>query len=121
MPKPERSSSTLEDNFKKALTELLVLRVLSEKPCYIGELTDTIRKRSDGVLSIVFPYAAFYRVYEAGFLTEDKKRTAPDGRLRQYYQITDKGRAYLASLLETYARLSEAAEKVLAAQGGDAG
>jgi PadR family transcriptional regulator PadR len=118
-PKPGRSAASLEENLKKALTELFVLKILSEKPCYIGELTDTIRERSNGFLSIVFPYAAFYRIYEAGFLVEDKKRIAPDGRLRQYYKITDEGRLYLASLLETYHRFFDAACKILEIQGDD--
>lgn len=61
-----------------------------------------LHARSHGVLTIVFPYAAIYRLTQADYLTETKKKTAPDGRLRQYYNITKKGRAHLQDLLATY-------------------
>ena len=54
--------------------------------------------RSHGTLSIVFPYAAIYRITAAGYLTESEKKTAPDGRLRQYYAITPAGRAHLQEM-----------------------
>lgn len=97
-----RQSSGLEENLKKALTELLILFLFGEQEHYIGELSPLLSVRSHGVLSIVFPYAAIYRITQAGYLTETKKKTAPDGRLRQYYHITKKGRAYLQDLLTTY-------------------
>lgn len=97
-----RHSAPLEDNLKKALTELLILFLFGEGEHYIGELSPLLSARSHGVLTIVFPYAAIYRISQAGYLEETKKKKAPDGRLRQYYKITDKGRAYLQELLETY-------------------
>jgi PadR family transcriptional regulator PadR len=112
-----RTASSLEENLKKALTELLVLYLLSEKERYIGELTELIRERSGGVLSIVFPYAAIYRMSNGEYITETKKRIAPDGRRRQYYQITEQGRAYLADLLETYQRFSGGVSNILSNGG----
>lgn len=103
----------MEDNLKKALTEMLVLRLLSEQPRYIGELTEEIESRSGGALTVVFPYAAFYRIYKAELITEEKKRIAPDGRLRQFYKITDGGREYLASLMEIYDRFLASVSKIL--------
>lgn len=97
-----RRSSGLEDNLKKALTELLILFLFSEQEHYIGELSSLLKERSHGILSIVFPYAAIYRISQAGYLEETKKKTAPDGRLRQYYKITEEGRAYLQELMELY-------------------
>lgn len=99
---PGRRGGGLEDNLKKALTELLILFLFAEREHYIGELSPLLNTRSHGILSIVFPYAAIYRISQAGYLEETKKRTAPDGRLRQYYKITDEGRAYLQELLKTY-------------------
>ncbi len=97
-----RSSSGLEENLKKALTELLILFLFNERDHYIGELSVLLKNRSHGTLSIVFPYAAIYRITRAGYLTEAEKHIAPDGRLRQYYKITEEGRSYLRQLLETY-------------------
>lgn len=109
----EKSASTLEDNLKKALTELLMLYLLSERERYIGELADEIAERSHGALSIVFPYAAIYRMSGAGYITEGRKRNAPDGRLRQYYRITPRGLKYLMDLLNTYQRFSEGVANIL--------
>ena len=72
-----RYSSGLEDNLKKALTELLILFLFGEEEHYIGELSPLLEKRSHGVLSIVFPYAAIYRITQSGYLTETKKRKPP--------------------------------------------
>lgn len=118
----ERAPEQLEDNLKKALTELLALQLFSEDERYIGELPELIEARSGGDLTIVFPYAAFYRLYKAGLITEQKKRPAPDGRLRQYYAITPKGREYLASLFVIYKRVLRATELILhPEQGGENG
>ena len=113
-----RRASGLEENLKKALTELLILFLFSEEEHYIGELADLLKTRSHGVLTIVFPYAAIYRVTQAGYLIETKKKTAPDGRLRQYYQITDEGRAHLQALLETYHVFFQGVNDILS--GGEA-
>lgn len=104
---------SLEENLKKALTELLILRLLSKRQYYIGELTSTLNKRSDGALNIVFPYAAIYRLLEDGLILESGKRFAPDGRRRQYYDITDLGRDYLARLLKIYASFTRGVDAVL--------
>ena len=97
-----RPTSGLEENLKKALTELLILFLFGEGEHYIGELSPLLETRSHGTLSIVFPYAAIYRITAAGYLTESEKKTAPDGRLRQYYAITPAGRAHLQEMLATY-------------------
>ena len=106
--------NTLEENLKKALTELLVLRLLSQRDYYIGELTADLKEKSHGALSIVFPYSAIYRLEQSGCIIETGKRIAPDGRRRQYIRITDTGRAYLARLLETYNEFAGGVAAVLA-------
>ena len=108
-----RFTTSLEDNLKKALTELLVLKLLSIREYYIGELTTEIKEKSGNALVIVFPYGAIYRMTRCGYITESKKRNAPDGRLRQYYAITETGRDYLAQLLEEYERFFNGVTNVL--------
>lgn len=108
---------SLEENLKKALTELIVLFLLSEKECYISELTTAISTRSHGVLSIVFPYGAIYRLQQSGFIEETEKRNAPDGRRRQYLGITESGQIRLTQLLETYKRFSQGVANVLSEKG----
>ena len=111
-----RFASSLEDNLKKALTELLVLKLLSQREYYIGELTQALCQRSGRILSIVFPYGAIYRMTRSGYIVESKKRNAPDGRLRQYYRITDTGREYLAQLLEIYRQFTKGVDSILTSE-----
>ena len=103
----------LEENLKKALTELLILHLLSEKDYYIGELTETISQKSRGALSIVFPYGAIYRLLQSGYIYESEKKTAPDGRRRQYFQITERGRTYERQLRSIYVRFSGGVASIL--------
>lgn len=114
----QRTAASLEDNLKKALTELLVLHLLRQREYFIGELITDIEEKSRGALSIVFPYGVIYRMTSAGYITESGKRVAPDGRLRQFYRITDEGSAYLSDLLTTYRRFTAGVMDVLNT-GGD--
>ena len=106
-------SISLEENLKKALTELLILYLLSEREYYIGELTATLHERSGGVLTIVFPYSAVYRLQQSGHIVESEKRNAPDGRRRQYLSITEHGHIYLSQLLEVYRTFSKGIDAIL--------
>ena len=94
--------SNFENNMKKALTELLLLSLLGRKECYISELTQLLEEYSGGVLRLTFPYSAIYRLEQAGFIRELPKRTAPDGRRRQYFAITPEGREHLARQSEVF-------------------
>lgn len=104
----------LEENLKKALTELLILQLMSCRDYYIGELTTTLTEKSHGALTVVFPYGAIYRMLQSGHIIESVKRHAPDGRRRQYYRITEAGRAHLRQLLAIYTAFSKGVDAVLA-------
>lgn len=105
--------TSLEDNLKKALTELLILYLLAQREYYIGELADTLQEKSHGALSIVFPYSAIYRLLHGEYIKEYPKHIAPDGRRRQYYGITPTGRAYLNQLLTIYRTFTNGVAAVL--------
>ena len=109
----------LEENLKKALTELMLLYMLSQKDSYIGELTERLHRDSKGALSIVFPYAAIYRMLQSGYIYEKEKKIAPDGRRRQFYAITDGGREYLASCIDAYGRFTRGISDVLFGEEND--
>lgn len=113
---PQRSPNTLEENLKKALTELLVLKLLSQREYYIGDLSAEIAKRSNKALNIVFPYAAIYRIRRAGYIAESDKQSAPDGRLRQYYKITERGLEYFKQLHSVYQQFITGANNILNAE-----
>ena len=105
---------SLEENLKKAVTELLILQLLSQREYYIGEIAQAIGEQSDGALTVVFPYAAIYRMEEAGHIAELPRRIAPDGRRRQYFSITPEGLAYLSHLKTVYTAVTGGIAKILA-------
>ena len=107
-----RPTSGLEENLKKALTELLILFLFGEGEHYIGELSPLLETRSHGTLSIVFPYAAIYRITAAGYLTVYDKPF--QGRNRRYYAITPAGRAHLQEMLATYHQFFQGVNDILA-------
>ena len=109
----ENEVFTFEENLKKATTEFLLLQLISQKPCYIGELAEQIHIQSCGALQIVFPYAAIYRLLQAGYIYELEKRIAPDGRKRQYYFITVTGIVHLQRLQNAYTRFTNGVANLL--------
>ena len=112
---PERSGSAagLEENMKKAVAEMLVLFLLNERDMYIGEIPEELEKRSGGTFHIVFPYSVIYRMVKFDYIEELKNRIAPDGRMRQYYGITDTGRAYLKELYEVFMQFTGGINTIL--------
>lgn len=110
------SSFGMEDNLKKAVTEMVVLSLLSREDMYANQIMQMMEERSGGAVSIVFPYSALYRLIKAGYIWEAYKKNAPDGRRRQYYQITDKGKDHLEGLVEVYQRFTGGVDVLL--QGG---
>lgn len=100
------SAQGVEDNLKKAVTEMLVLTLLAGEDMYAAQITQSLEERSGGALNIAFPYAVLYRLINFGYITEAYKKIAPDGRRRQYYQITEAGRRYGAELRDLYRRFT---------------
>lgn len=92
----------MEENLKKALSEMLVLALLHERDYYALELAPAIMERSNGAISITFPYAILYRMIEQQYIQELPRRIAPDGRRRQYFGITDTGRDYFQRIWTVY-------------------
>lgn len=103
----------MEDNLKRAVTEMLVLNLLNRQDMHVLEIMRNLEKGSGNVLSLASPYMLFYRLAENGYILEAYKKIAPDGRRRQYYQITDKGKIYLMDLIALYRRIITGVELLL--------
>lgn len=116
-PSTSRSASILEENMSKTLAEFLILYILSEKECYIGEVQMLLKQRSNGIIHIDSTYFFITRAYKAGYIVESGKRTASDGRLRQYYRITDTGLSHLHDLQLSYDRVVAGVTNILQKRG----
>lgn len=107
------SVAALAENLKRSVTEICVLHLLSSHPYYIGELTEELCRRSNGLLDLVCPYGLIYRLIDFEYIVEMRKQRAPDGRRRQYYRITERGRRYLKELVAYYFDFSSSMEGIL--------
>lgn len=105
--------SGMENNLKKAVTDMVVLHLLHERAMYIGEITAELHRRSNRSVSLSFPYTVIYRMEQQGYITEHEKQRAPDGRLRQYYGITAAGCERLTELTARYYNFSQGVVKIL--------
>lgn len=106
----------IQDAMKKAITEMLVLFMLRQKPMYPYEMMQEIARLTDGVLTFNTLYLAVYRLQDRGCIAEEEKRIV-DGRARVYLTITPTGQTYLAELREQFARLTGAVNRLLAQDG----
>ena len=107
------TAAGLEENFKKAVSEMLLLSLLNEREMYVGEITEAMKERSNDAYSISYPYAIIYRMSRLSYIREAGRRNAADGRLRQFYGITEAGNAYLQELLKSYHRMAASVEMIL--------
>ena len=86
---------------------------------YVYEMTQEIAKRSDGRYTISLLYPVIQRLLSQGYLCEGQKTISDDNRVRQYYQITTDGLAYLRQIEDIYAQMSEAVQQIRQSTGGD--
>ena len=89
--------------FKRAVSPIMVLSLLREKPMYGYELSNLITKRSNAKLNIAVLYPVLYRLEEQNFI-EITDTVVENGRARNYYAITPTGFEYVE---KTVAQLRE--------------
>ncbi len=91
--------------FKRAVSPLMVLALLQERQMYGYEISQQINQRSKKKLSIAVLYPVLYRLEEQGYICIGDT-TVENGRARNYYAITEAGRAYLEQTYEEFTELS---------------
>ena len=111
------SKRGMEDNLKRAVTEMLVLNLLDQQDMHASQIMQSLEEGSKRGLTLVSPYMLFYRLIENGYIWEAYKKISDDGRRRQYYQITMEGRRHLADLIAVYRRVIEGVELLLGERG----
>ena len=97
-----------EQQMKKGVLEMLVLRLLSEEEKYGYQLICELKERSGGMFLLKEGtlYPILYRMEDDGLVTN--RWSEPRGRevSKKYYQITGEGRATLAELQELWQAFS---------------
>jgi PadR family transcriptional regulator, regulatory protein PadR len=93
--------------------EMLVLEVIAQGPSYGYEIAQTVAGRSGGTFEMKEGslYPALHRLERYKFLKSLWREA--DGRRRKYYELTDAGRAELASRKQSWLRFAAGINGVL--------
>ncbi len=110
------TAAGMRDSIKKAVTEMMVLFLLRQKPMYVYEMSQEMSRLTGGVYTFNTLYLAIYRLQEHGHIAEAGKQEA-DNRIRVYFKLTDAGQRYLDELLPTYREMIGALDALLAQDG----
>jgi PadR family transcriptional regulator PadR len=97
----------------------LVLAILAEGESYGYAILKRVRDLSGGELEWTdgMLYPLLHRLRRLGYVTTEW-RTSPEGRRRQYYVMTDDGRAALADQRRQWAAVTRALNDVWPGSGG---
>lgn len=106
---------SMNENFKKATVEMLLLHILKESKKYVYEMMQEISRRSGGDFQVATLYPAIYRLSGFGYITEAGVEMSPDNRTRKYYAITDSGKKHLEELVTEYRRLCGGVDQIFSA------
>ena len=109
--------TSMRDSMKRAVTELLILTLLRERPMYTYDLMQALEQRSGGVLEFNALYIALHRLQDNGFVLQEQRTVSEQNRMRVYYGITPAGAEYLTRLRATYFELTDAIGRIVMREG----
>ena len=103
-----------QDNFKRGTAELLILHLLMKEDLYGYQITQTFAEKSGGEYTMLEGslYPILYRLTDAGYIS-DYVKPAGKRRMRKYYHIEEKGRAYYREILSDYDSVINSINKIL--------
>jgi DNA-binding PadR family transcriptional regulator len=109
----------IEKDLVAASATPLVLAILAEGESYGYAILKRVRALSAGELEWTdgMLYPLLHRLRRLGYVTTEW-RTSPEGRRRQYYVLTDAGRAALANQAQQWATVTRALNDVWRDFGG---
>jgi PadR family transcriptional regulator PadR len=109
-----------QGTYLNGVPELLILRLVAERPMYGYEIVAAIRESTGEELNfgegIIYP--VLHALEEEGLLAT--RRTTFNGRPRVYYRLTRAGRKKLEQSTDQWKRVAQAVRRVLGAGAPDA-
>lgn len=90
--------TNLETSFKKGSIEMLLLKLLNEQDMYGYQLSQELKKRSDGKYTILegSMYPILYRLADSNYISYYEKKVGKR-QTRIYYHLENSGRDYYQS------------------------
>jgi DNA-binding PadR family transcriptional regulator len=106
--------SDLAHQLKRGTLEMILLRMLAERPKYGYELVSELEERTQGAFQMKEGtlYPVLYRLEDQGFIEAEwsqPKRGVP----RKYYRRTASGEKHFAELRGEWARFSRSIEQLI--------
>ena len=95
---------------RKGILEFCILSLISSREMYVSDLIEELKKgKLDVVEGTLYPLLT--RLKNADFLSY-RWEESTGGPPRKYYQITEKGRKFLAELQNTWNELTESVNQI---------
>jgi PadR family transcriptional regulator PadR len=103
----------MDSQFLGSAVEMLILEVTGQGPTYGYELAQTVGERSNGYFELKEGslYPALHRLERQKLLRSSWRQA--DGRRRKYYELTEAGRADLASRKKSWLSFTAGVNGVL--------
>ena len=105
-PVAENTGRSFVDNFKRAVSPVVILTLLGEKPMYGYESSQWVNERSKGKMTIPLLYSVLYKMEQQGLIRVVDTVT-DNGHTRSYYARTEEGTAYLTRTTAEFRELTE--------------
>jgi PadR family transcriptional regulator PadR len=104
----------------KGLIDPIILSTIEKLPMYGYQITKELERLTDGYLKLKGGtiYPSLLRLEKSGLVVSRWKQVT-EGRGRRYYEITDKGRHFLAGRSEDWNDFCSAVNRLM--QGADHG
>lgn len=108
----------IQENMRRGLTEMLILYLLTEGDKYGYQLLAELGDRTNGIYQVGCGslYGPLYRMLAKGYVTETRVAAGPR-RFRNYYHLTETGRAYYDVVLSEYKRSYAGANQLIGWDG----
>lgn len=113
-------SSRQEQQMKKGVLEILVLKLLQSEQKYGYQLLTELSDKSQGMFSVKQGtlYPILYRLEDDGFVQSDWSQPKGKEVSRKYYTITTAGKQELDNLYQLWTSFSEKVSQIMEERNG---
>jgi PadR family transcriptional regulator PadR len=103
---------------KRGTLEMILLRLLSQRPMYGYEIVTTLEKQGGSQFQLKEGtlYPVLYRLEDAGFI-KARWETVERGVPRKYYELTETGTEQLQLLVKEWHEFAAAVKRLLQMEG----
>ena len=112
--KIEFNREEIAENFKRGITEMLILKLLSEEDMYGYQIVNLLNERGGGMVTIkeFSLYGPLYKLVEKKCISENRV-VVGKRRTRVYYHLEPEGEEYFKVLKEVYSNISAGISQIL--------